>query len=165
MRARNQGQVTQQQFRDNRRDARQDFRADRRDDRQEYRGNNYDRGPGYTGNGYNRGPAYNRGGNRNRNWRGDNRYDWHRYRSSNRNAYRLPRYYAPRGWNYGYRRFGVGFTLSSILFSSSYWIDDPFYYRLPPAYGQYRWVRYYNDALLVDIRTGEVVDVEYDIFW
>ena len=52
-----------------------------------------------------------------------------------------------------------------MLFSSNYWINDPFYYRLPPAYGPYRWVRYYNDALLVDIYTGQVVDVEYDIFW
>jgi hypothetical protein len=26
-------------------------------------------------------------------------------------------------------------------------------------------VRYYNDALLVDIYTGEVVDTVYDIFW
>jgi len=52
-----------------------------------------------------------------------------------------------------------------MLFSPSYWINDPYYYRLPPAYGAYRWVRYYNDALLVDIRTGYVVDVAYDIFW
>jgi hypothetical protein len=36
---------------------------------------------------------------------------------------------------------------------------------LPPAYGPYRWVRYYNDALLVDIYTGRVVDTVYDIFW
>ena len=33
------------------------------------------------------------------------------------------------------------------------------------THGPYRWVRYYNDALLVDIRSGQVVDVEYDIFW
>ena len=41
----------------------------------------------------------------------------------------------------------------------------PYDYRLPEAYGPYRWVRYYNDALLVDIYTGEVVDTVYDIFW
>lgn len=103
--------------------------------------------------------------NWNRGWRGDNRYGWQRYRQSNRNIFRLPRYYAPSGWGYGYQRFGIGFTLNSLLFSPSYWIDDPFNYRLPPAYGGYRWVRYYNDALLVDVRTGEVVDVEHDIFW
>ena len=108
-----------------------------------------------------------RGDNRDwsRNWRQDRRYDWGGYRQRNRNIYRLPRYYAPSGWNYGYRRFSIGLTLGSMLFAPSYWINDPFYYRLPPAYGPYRWVRYYNDALLVDIDTGEVVDVEYNIFW
>lgn len=98
-------------------------------------------------------------------WRGDSRYNWRNYRNSNRNIYRLPRYYAPRGYNYGYSRFSIGVTLGSLLFAPDYWINDPFYYRLPPAYGAYRWVRYYNDALLVDMRTGTVVDVEYDIFW
>ena len=55
--------------------------------------------------------------------------------------------------------------LDQLLFSQSYWIDDPYDYRLPEAYGEYRWVRYYNDALLVDIYSGEVVDVVYDIFY
>lgn len=55
--------------------------------------------------------------------------------------------------------------LSPLLFGESYWIGEPFDYRLPTAYGPYRWVRYYNDALLVDIDTGEVVDTVYDIFW
>jgi Ni/Co efflux regulator RcnB len=38
-------------------------------------------------------------------------------------------------------------------------------YRLPPAYPGTQWIRYYDDALLVDIWTGEVVDVVYDFFW
>ena len=105
------------------------------------------------------------GGNWNRGWRNDSRYDWGRARQHNRDNFHLPRYYAPYGWNYGYRRFSIGFRLSSILFEQNYWIDDPYYYDLPPAYGPYRWVRYYNDALLVDIYTGEVVDTVYDIFW
>jgi hypothetical protein len=101
----------------------------------------------------------------NRDWRRDDRYDWHDYRARNRAIYHLPRYYAPYGWGYGYRRFGVGFTLDSVLFGPNYWIGDPWAYRLPPAYGPYRWVRYYDDALLVDVRTGYVVDVVYGIFW
>jgi len=112
-----------------------------------------------------RGNDGNRGGAWNRNWRGNNQYNWQSYRSSNRNAFRLPRYYAPYGWNDGYRRFGIGSMLESLLFNQSYWIDDPYDYRLPEAYGEYRWVRYYNDALLVDIYSGEVVDVVYDIFY
>ena len=107
----------------------------------------------------------NRGSGWNRGWRNDNRYDWNRYRQANRGAYRLPRYYAPSGWGQGYRRFSVGVSLSSILFSQNYWIDDPYSYRLPEAYGPYRWVRYYDDALLVDLRTGQVIDTVYDIFY
>ena len=62
--------------------------------------------------------------------------------------------------------FGVVvFTLGSLFYSQRYWINDPWYYRLPPAYGDYRWVRYYDDALLVDVYSGRVVDVIYDFFW
>jgi Ni/Co efflux regulator RcnB len=38
-------------------------------------------------------------------------------------------------------------------------------YNLPYAPWPYRWVRYYNDAVLVNTFTGEVVDVAYDFFW
>ena len=145
----------------------QDWRRDQRgngsvrNDRGWQERNNGDRR--YADNG-NRGYD-NRGGNWNRSWRSDNRYNYNWYRNSNRNVFHLPRYYAPYGWDYGYRRFSIGFSLSEILYSQDYWIDDAEYYRLPPAYGPYRWVRYYNDALLVDIDTGEVVDTVYDIFW
>lgn len=98
-------------------------------------------------------------------WRQDRRYDWSSYRSRYGDRYRIGRYYAPRGWNYGYRRYSIGIYLNSLLFSNSYWIDDPYSYRLPPAYGSLRWVRYYDDALLVDLRDGYVVDVIHDFFW
>ena len=100
----------------------------------------------------------------NRNWRNDNRYDWQRYRSSNRNVYHVGRYYAPYR-NYSYRRLSIGFALDPLFFGQDYWIGDPGYYRLPAVYGPYRWVRYYDDAVLVDIYSGEVVDVIYDFFW
>lgn len=109
-------------------------------------------------------------GNRNSNrrwsndWRNDRRYDWSGYRSSNRNHYRMPRYYAPyRGYNYS--RLSIGFFLNSGFYGSSYWINDPWSYRLPPAYAGYRWIRYYDDVLLVDTYSGEVVDVIYNFFW
>lgn len=100
-----------------------------------------------------------------RDWRRDNRYDWQRYRSYNRGIYRMPRYYAPYGWNSGYRSFSIGIRLNSLLYGQNYWISDPGYYRLPAAYGYLRWVRYYDDALLVDIRDGYVVDVIRNFFW
>lgn len=100
----------------------------------------------------------------NRGWRRDRRYDWLGWRSLNRGAYHLPRYYAPYG-GYSYQRFSSGVILEPMFFDQNYWLGDPYAYRLPPAYGSYRWVRYYNDAILVDLRSGLVVDVVYDIFW
>ena len=96
-------------------------------------------------------------------WRSDRRYDWRRYRDHNRSIFRFGRYYDPYGYNY--RRFSIGFNLWPSYYGSSYWLDDPWMYRLPPAYGPYRWVRYWDDALLVNIYTGQVVDVERNFFW
>ncbi len=98
-------------------------------------------------------------------WRQDRRYDWRGYRAHYGDRYRLGRYYAPRGWDYGYSRVSVGLFLNSMLFANNYWINDPWSYRLPPAYGTLRWIRYYDDALLVDVRDGYVVDVIRDFFW
>ena len=133
-----------------------------RNDRGGWDRGNWDRGNRDRGS-WDRG-NWDRGG-WNRDWRRDSRYDWGRWRATNRNAFRLPRYYAPYGWNQGYRRFAVGAVLSSVLFAQSYWINDPYAYRLPDTDGAFRWVRYYNDALLVDVYSGEVVDVIHDIFW
>ena len=146
------------------------FGGDRNPFNNGYRsGNGWNDNRGYQNRGYDNRGYDNRGfGNRgvwNRDWRSNNQYDWRGYRNYNRDSFRLPRYYAPNGWGYGYRRFGIGLTLNSVLFDQNYWIDDAEYYRLPPAYGPYRWVRYYNDALLVDLRSGYVVDAVYDIFY
>lgn len=101
----------------------------------------------------------------NRGWRQDRRYDWGGYRAAHRGVYRLPRYRAPYGWNDGYRAFAIGALIAAPLFAQDYWIDDPYAFRLPEAYGPYRWVRYHDDALLVDVETGEVVDVVERLFW
>ncbi len=101
----------------------------------------------------------------NRDWRQDRRYDWERYRYSNRDLYRMPRYSSPYGYGYRYERFDVGITLDSIFFGSRYRISDPWRYRLPDAQWPYEWIRYYDDVLLVDTRNGYVVDVIYDFFW
>jgi hypothetical protein len=96
-------------------------------------------------------------------WRHDHRYDWHSYRNRYGSLYRVGRYYDPYG--YGYRRFSIGFNLWPSYYGSNFWMNDPWQYRLPPAYGPYRWVRYYDDALLVNIYDGQVVDVIYNFFW
>jgi|GEM_PF-2259940 len=97
-------------------------------------------------------------------WRSDNRYDWQTYRRSNRMAFHVGRYYPPYS-GYAYRRLSVGFLLQPLFYSQSYRIYDPWTYHLPAAYEPYHWVRYYDDALLVDGYTGEVVDILYDFFW
>ncbi len=165
-----------QDRRDDRQDWRGDRRDDRRDDRQDWRNDRRDdRGwtdnRGWNGNNWNQGRRYDdrtRWANQRRwdnGWRNDRRYDWNSYRNRYGDRYRVGRYYAPRGWDYGYRRFSVGIFLSNMLYANNYWLDDPYSYRLPPAYGSLRWIRYYDDALLVDIRDGYVVDVINDFFW
>lgn len=98
------------------------------------------------------------------NWRNDSRYNWRKYREQNRNYYRPGRYYAPYR-DRKYSRISIGFSLGSAYFGPRFWINDPWQYRLPAAYGSYRWVRYYDDVLLVDLRNGRVVDVIPAFFW
>ena len=101
----------------------------------------------------------------NRTWRNDRRYDWQGYRNQYRDQYRQPRYYNPYGYRHGYQRFGIGIYLDSLFFGNSYRLNDPWEYRLPPAPYGCRWVRYYDDVLLVDTRSGYVVDAIYGFFW
>jgi hypothetical protein len=99
----------------------------------------------------------------NQGWRNDNRYDWQRYRNQNRRVFNLGRYFAPYG-GYGYNRLNIGIALGEPFFARNYWID-PLYYHLPPAPPGTAWVRYYDDVVLVDLYTGEVLDVINDFFW
>ena len=96
-------------------------------------------------------------------WRNDHRYDWQRYRARNQSIFRIGSYYDPFGRSY--RRPSIGITLYAGYYQPDYWLDDPWQYRLPPVYGPYRWVRYYDDALLIDIYSGQVVDVIDNFFW
>lgn len=91
------------------------------------------------------------------------REDWRDYRQANRNVYRLPRYVAPRG--YAYRPIGNGGVLRPAFYGRSYWIADPYRYRLPPANGAQRWVRYGNDVVLINTRNGRVQRVIPNFFW
>jgi Nickel/cobalt transporter regulator len=99
-----------------------------------------------------------------RSWRNNSRYDWQRYRYSNRNLFRSNPYYSPyRG--YRYNRLSIGLILDSLFYSNRYWLSDPYQYRLPAAPYGTQWVRYYNDVVLVDVYTGEVLDVIENFFW
>lgn len=95
---------------------------------------------------------------RNRRW-GDN--DWRDYRSRNRAIYARGSWRAP----FGYQRFRPGVRIAPNYWGSRYWINDPWRYRLPPAGRYQRWVRHYNDVLLIDSRRGRVVRVIPGFYW
>jgi hypothetical protein len=105
-----------------------------------------------------------RGGVRwDRGWRNNGRYDWQRYRYANRRIFHLGPYYAPYR-DYYYSPLEIGFVLDSLFYNRDYWID-PAYYDLPPAPPGADWVRYYNDVVLVDMDSGEVLDSIPNFFW
>jgi Ni/Co efflux regulator RcnB len=97
------------------------------------------------------------------NWRHNHRYDWQNWRRKHHSWFRLGFYYDPFGW--GYSPYSIGWRMWPAYYGNRFWINDPWYYRLPYAPPGYRWVRYYNDAILVDTWSGEVVDVIYNFFW
>ena len=95
---------------------------------------------------------------RNRRWGND---DWRGWRNSNRGVYARGNWRAP----FRYNAFRVGVRIAPTYYGSRYWITDPWRYRLPPAgYGQ-RWVRHYDDLLLVDTRRGIVLRVINNFYW
>ena len=98
----------------------------------------------------------------NRDWRNDRRYDWRSYRDRHRSVFHIGIYYDPFG--YSYRPFDIGYRLQPLYFGQRYWID-PMLYQLPYPPPGTQWVRYWNDAVLVDMYTGEVVDVIRNFFW
>jgi Ni/Co efflux regulator RcnB len=72
-------------------------------------------------------------------------------------------YRAPQG--YAYRRWNYGDHLPGIYFARDYWIPNYWNFGLPWAPDGCEWVRFGPDAILVDIDTGEVIQVDYDVFY
>lgn len=88
--------------------------------------------------------------------------DYHRSFNSSR-RFRAAPYRRPAGWYE--RRWTFGEFLPALFWSSSYWLNDFDYYDLPPPpYGTV-WVRNYNDALLIDRDSGEIISVRYGVFY
>ena len=75
------------------------------------------------------------------------------------------RYVAPiRNWNY--RRVSVGYRLQPAFYGSRYYINDYGAYNLQAPHGRWlRWIRYGDDLLLVNIRTGRVLNVVHYRGW
>jgi hypothetical protein len=144
-------------WRDGRRDNGRDWRDNRRGDNRQWRDNR--RGPQVA---YNQG--FRDGRNWDRGWRNDRRYNWLGFRQSNRVIFAPGPYFAPFSGHF-YRPVGIGFFLDPLFFQPRFFLNDPWAFRLPSAGNRFRWVRYYDDVLLVDIFTGEVVDAIENFFW
>lgn len=92
------------------------------------------------------------------------REDWRDYRRDHRDVFRQQRYVGPvRGWRY--RPVAVGHRFEPAFYGQRYVIADPYRYRLPRPVGVNRWVRYGNDVVLVNPRTGRVVQVYNQFFY
>lgn len=106
------------------------------------------------------------GGRPGQDWQRDRpRYDRHDYpfRFDNHQRYRGFTYYQPRGFYV--RHWGFGDIVPRSWWGPDYRLNDWWSYGLPiPPIG-YEWVRVGDDALLVDIYSGRVVQVAYDIFY
>ena len=113
----------------------------------------------------NRGNNFGRNDNRPGSVRNDSRWNqYHRsFNAPHRFQYRGPTYHRPPGFTY--RRWSYGEFLPSLFWGSSYWINNSSYYDLMPAPPGTVWVRYGDDAVLIDRYTGEVIQVEYSVFY
>ena len=96
--------------------------------------------------------------------RRETREDWRDYRRAHGDVYRRGAYAAPRG-GWRYRPVSVGYRFAPAYYSSRYWINDPWTYRLATPGAGLRWIRYGNDVILVNIRTGRVIRVHSAFFW
>lgn len=91
------------------------------------------------------------------------REDWREYRKRNQSVYRQGRYTAPRG--YTYRSVRAGANLNRAFTTNRYWVNNPSRYRLPRTNVGTRYVRYGNDVLLINTRTGRVLRVYSRFFY
>ena len=94
-----------------------------------------------------------------------NNRDLARWRGAVRaqHRYRWNTWHRPRGWNY--RRWYVGGYMPRTWYARDYWITNYLALSLLAPPPDYEWIRQGPDAVLVDINTGAVLRVEYDVFY
>ncbi|HEY2837021.1 MAG TPA: RcnB family protein [Rhizomicrobium sp.] len=114
-------------------------------------------------------PDFNRPGNNRPNnaMRGPRR-DFSNFRNYHQNfraprRFHAPAYRRPPGW-YA-RRWTWGEFLPVSFWPRNYWITDFNIYDLPPPPFGAIWVRVGSDALLIDQDSGEIIEVDYGIFY
>lgn len=117
-----------------------------------------DNRPGFSGNGHRPGGDMRPGG----------RPDYSHFRDYHRSFQASRRFHAgsyrrPSGWYY--RRWTYGQTLPSLFWGQNYWLNDYIDYDLPPPPPGAVWVRYGDDALLIDRYSGEIISAQYGVFY
>lgn len=77
--------------------------------------------------------------------------------------FRVGAFRAPPGWQY--RRWNYGQILPTPFWAQAYWITNFWLYDLDRPPVGFEWVRNGPDALLVDTTSGEILEVEYNVFY
>ncbi len=77
--------------------------------------------------------------------------------------FHITAYVRPPGWYE--HRWTFGERLPRAFFAPEFFIVDFAAYGLLAPWDGYEWVRYGDDALLIDVDTGEVIRVEYGLFY
>jgi Ni/Co efflux regulator RcnB len=88
--------------------------------------------------------------------------DAYRHNFQAARSYRIGPYHRPSGWHE--HRWVYGEVLPRAYWAPEYIIGDYWLFALevPPA--GYEWIRDGNDALLIDVSSGEILQVEYGVF-
>jgi Ni/Co efflux regulator RcnB len=89
--------------------------------------------------------------------RGAYQHNFQAQRSFHVGSYRRPAGWVTRHWGYGD-------TLPRAYWAAPYLLADYWLFALETPPVGYEWVRVGNDALLVDVNSGEVLQAEYGVF-
>jgi Ni/Co efflux regulator RcnB len=92
----------------------------------------------------------------------ENGYTQYRKTVTSKKHYDAAAFVAPSGFSY--RRFSVGEHVPNMLLGDSVVLSDYQNYALDTPPSGLTWIRDGKDALLIDVRTGEVIQADYDLF-
>jgi Ni/Co efflux regulator RcnB len=87
---------------------------------------------------------------------------WQELRDTNAELFRRDAYVAPRGLRHP--RVSSGDQLAAAFYDKAYRIEDFTTYRLPAPGQDQHYIRYGNDVLRVNVRSGRVLRVYKDFF-
>lgn len=85
------------------------------------------------------------------------------YRGHQFNRVHIAPFVYPPGW--GYRRWGIGMVFPPLFLTPAYFYADWMALGLTPPPPGCQWVRYGPDLVLVNVATGQVLDVVYGAFY